>query len=41
MASDFARTLALLRREKKISQRTAASDLGTNSNNVSIIYILL
>lgn len=27
MASDFSRTLALLRREKKISQRTAASDL--------------
>ncbi|EOQ38485.1 helix-turn-helix domain-containing protein [Butyricicoccus pullicaecorum] len=30
MASDFARTLALLRREKKISQRTAASDLGVS-----------
>ena len=27
MASDFSRTLALLRREKKISQRTAAGDL--------------
>lgn len=27
MASDFSRTLALLRKEKKISQRTAASDL--------------
>lgn len=27
MPSDFSRTLALLRREKKISQRTAASDL--------------
>lgn len=30
MASDFARTLALLRREKKISQRTAANDLGVS-----------
>lgn len=30
MASDFARTLALLRREKKISQRTAAGDLGVS-----------
>lgn len=30
MASDFSRTLALLRREKKISQRTAASDLGVS-----------
>lgn len=30
MASDFARTLALLRREKKISRRTAASDLGVS-----------
>ncbi len=30
MASDFARTLALLRREKKISQRTAATDLGVS-----------
>ena len=27
MASDFSRTLALLRKEKKISQRTAAGDL--------------
>lgn len=27
MASDFSRTLALLRREKRISQRTAAGDL--------------
>ena len=27
MTSDFSRTLALLRKEKKISQRTAASDL--------------
>lgn len=27
MASDFSRTLALLRKEKKISQRTAAADL--------------
>lgn len=27
MASDFSRTLALLRREKRISQRTAAADL--------------
>lgn len=27
MASDFSRTLALLRREKRISQRTAANDL--------------
>jgi transcriptional regulator with XRE-family HTH domain len=27
MASDFSRTLALLRREKRISQRTAATDL--------------
>ena len=27
MASDFSRTLALLRREKKISQRAAAGDL--------------
>ena len=30
MTSDFARTLALLRREKKISQRTAAGDLGVS-----------
>ncbi|MCI7125680.1 MAG: helix-turn-helix transcriptional regulator [Agathobaculum sp.] len=30
MASDFSRTLALLRREKKISQRTAAGDLGVS-----------
>lgn len=30
MASDFSRTLALLRREKKISQRNAASDLGVS-----------
>ena len=30
MASDFSRTLALLRREKKISQRTAAADLGVS-----------
>lgn len=30
MASDFSRTLALLRREKKISQRTAATDLGVS-----------
>lgn len=27
MPSDFSRTLALLRKEKKISQRTAAGDL--------------
>ena len=30
MASDFSRTLALLRREKKISQRTAAADWGVS-----------
>ncbi len=30
MASDFSRTLALLRREKKISQRTAAGDLAVS-----------
>lgn len=30
MASDFSRTLALLRREKKISQRTAAGDLNVS-----------
>lgn len=30
MTSDFSRTLALLRREKKISQRTAAGDLGVS-----------
>lgn len=30
MASDFSRVLALLRREKKISQRTAAGDLGVS-----------
>ncbi len=30
MSSDFSRTLALLRREKKISQRTAAGDLGVS-----------
>lgn len=30
MASDFSRTLALLRREKKISQRAAAADLGVS-----------
>lgn len=30
MTSDFSRTLALLRREKKISQRTAAADLGVS-----------
>nr|WP_297175548.1 helix-turn-helix domain-containing protein [uncultured Agathobaculum sp.] len=30
MASDFSRTLALLRREKKISQRMAAGDLGVS-----------
>ncbi len=30
MASDFSRTLALLRKEKKISQRTAAGDLGVS-----------
>ena len=30
MASDFSRTLALLRREKRISQRTAAGDLGVS-----------
>ena len=30
MATDFSRTLALLRREKKISQRTAAGDLGVS-----------
>lgn len=30
MASDFSRTLALLRREKKISQRMAANDLGVS-----------
>ena len=30
MTSDFARTLALLRREKKISQRMAAGDLGVS-----------
>ena len=30
MASDFSRTLALLRREKKISQRTAADDLSVS-----------
>lgn len=30
MASDFSRTLALLRREKKISQRAAAGDLGVS-----------
>ncbi len=30
MVSDFSRVLALLRREKKISQRTAASDLGVS-----------
>ena len=30
MTSDFARTLALLRWEKKISQRTAAGDLGVS-----------
>ena len=28
--SDFSRTLALLRREKKISQRAAAGDLGVS-----------
>lgn len=30
MPSDFSRTLALLRKEKKISQRTAAADLGVS-----------
>ena len=30
MTSDFSRTLALLRKEKKISQRTAAGDLGVS-----------
>lgn len=30
MPSDFSRTLALLRKEKKISQRTAAGDLGVS-----------
>lgn len=30
MASDFSRTLALLRKEKKISQRTAAGDLAVS-----------
>ena len=30
MSSDFSRTLALLRREKKISQRTVADDLGVS-----------
>ena len=30
MSSDFSRTLALLRKEKKISQRTAADDLGVS-----------
>ncbi len=30
MSSDFSRTLALLRKEKKISQRTAAGDLGVS-----------
>lgn len=30
MASDFSRTLALLRKEKKISQRTAAGDLSVS-----------
>lgn len=30
MSSDFSRTLALLRREKKISQRTAAGDLAVS-----------
>jgi len=30
MASDFSRTLALLRREKKISQRMAAGELGVS-----------
>ncbi len=30
MSSDFSRTLALLRKEKKISQRTAAGELGVS-----------
>lgn len=30
MSSDFSRTLALLRKEKKISQRVAATDLGVS-----------
>ena len=30
MCSDFARTLALLRKERGVSQRTAAKDLGVS-----------
>ena len=30
MASEFSRTLALLRRERGVSQRTAAGDLGVS-----------
>ena len=38
MASDFSRTLALLRREKRISQRTAAGDLQVSLANLPTAY---